>query len=211
MSIIKQKQGFLLCVYGTLIGQLLFTFSIVHYLRNSPYSSYTNQSIWVYLLVSLALLFLLFVPMPVYAQIIVFTIFSFVEACLLHQVSNLIPEEIVDQVLIGSISIFIGMSIFAVVLTGMNIDISFLGVYLMASLIGLLISSVVVLLFGRTTTKSIYKFLSILGLTLFSVFVMYDTNVMLQSNQKNFVVAAINFYLDFVNIFVNLLSLESSS
>ena len=59
-------------------------------------------------------------------------------------------------------------------------------------------------------SKSMFKIIVYFGLTLFSLFVLYDTNQMLLNYNKNSDVldSTMNFYLDIINIFSNLFALE---
>ena len=51
------------------------------------------------------------------------------------------------------------------------------------------------------------KGLAAFSLFLFSMYVIYDTNKLMQRNYYgDFITAALDFYLDIINIFVNLLS-----
>jgi FtsH-binding integral membrane protein len=50
----------------------------------------------------------------------------------------------------------------------------------------------------------------IFGLTLFSVFIIYDTNQILQKDYYgDFITASMDYYLDIINIFVKLVNLMS--
>jgi FtsH-binding integral membrane protein len=59
-------------------------------------------------------------------------------------------------------------------------------------------------------SKFMFKIIVYFGLTLFSLFVLYDTNQMLLNYNKNSDVldSTMNFYLDIINIFSNLFALE---
>jgi len=51
------------------------------------------------------------------------------------------------------------------------------------------------------------KIITICSLMLFSVYIVYDTNSILQRNYYgDFITASMDYYLDIINIFVNLLS-----
>jgi FtsH-binding integral membrane protein len=221
-----KKQGFLLSVYGILIVELLVTFFVVYYFRDHPsLSKITKQSIIIYFIASMGLVLLLvFVPMPIWLKFVLFTILSTVLGGLLHQASALLPEELVTQVLAGTIAVFVAMSVVALILASMGIDLSWMGSLLLAALVGLIVASLIVYIVSyfnaqsqspsaaetAGTMKGIHKILLVIGLILFSVYVMYETNIMLQKNYNEDVVsAALGLYLDFVNIFTHILGLES--
>ena len=51
------------------------------------------------------------------------------------------------------------------------------------------------------------KIITICSLLLFSVYIVYDTNSILQRNYYgDFITASMDYYLDILNIFVNLIS-----
>ena len=54
-----------------------------------------------------------------------------------------------------------------------------------------------------------YRLLSGIGLLLFSAFIVYDTNKILQKDYYgDFVTASLDYYLDIINIFIRLLTLN---
>lgn len=92
--------------------------------------------------------------------------------------------------------------------------------YLMMGLFGLIIASTINLFFGF---KSVDLFISILGIVIFMGLTIYDTKrVVDMNNEYGFqmtedeftkigIIGALNLYLDFLNIFLYLLRLFSSS
>ena len=209
--LVKKKSGFLTSVYMTLIIELFVTFFIVYQFRNHPtLSKFTKQSFWIYLFVSLGLILILtLIPMPIWMKLIVFTIFAGVTGGMLYNASYMVSIELINQALIGTIGIFIGMTILAVGLAAIGIDLSFMGLILLGALIGLLVASLVVRLMSNEKTSKAHKILLIIGLILFSIYITYSTNIMLQKDyNQDFVSAAIDLYLNFVNVFGRMLALE---
>lgn len=211
-NLFQHKRSFLTAVYATLIVQLCITFAIVYSFRNHPgLSRATKQSMWLYLFVSLALILILsFVPMPTWVKLIVFALFSVVNGALLHHVSVVLPKELIDQALVGTIGVFVGMTILAFILAAMGVDLSWMALLLFGALVGLLVASLVVL-FVNPKSPRLQKAIIMFGLVLFAVYVTFETNIMLQKDYaRDFVSAAINLYLDFINIFIRMLTLNSN-
>lgn len=212
-KLLKQKQGFLLSVYGTLIVELMITFFIVYGFRNHPaLSNATKQSLLTYVVVSLALIFILsMVRMPVWLKLIVFTLFSIVTGALLHNATVFLPAATINQALIGAICIFLALSIVGIVLAALGYDLSWMVWMLLAGLVGLLVAHLILIFLDKNkTTTKIHRILIYFGLVLFSMYIMYETNIMLGKDYSNdFVSAAIDLYLDFVNVFTRLLALDS--
>lgn len=215
-KLLQKKQGFIFAVYSILILELMVTFGIVYGFRYNPtLSEYTKKSFWVYLLTSLGLILILtLVSMPVWLKFLLFTMFSVVTGSMLHYASHVISKEAIDQALIGAIGIFVTMSIAAVVLAYLGIDLGFLGIFLLAALIGLLVASLILLFTEKRRNvdnkiSPIYKLVLVFGLVLFSLYIMYFTNIILQKNYGNdFISAAIDLYLSFINTFTRLLILD---
>jgi FtsH-binding integral membrane protein len=208
-KLLKKKEPFLIKTYALLIVQLAITFSIVLSFRNNEkLHKLTKQNFWVYLLLTLGiLLIMIFVPMPPYVKIFLFTLFAVVFGGMLHNASVKVGSNIIESALIGTITIFITMSIFAFVLASIGVDLSFMMIILFAALFGLIIANVIVYFFAKESQK-IKKYLLLFGLVLFSIFVMVYTNTILQPGYTvSSIDAALNFYLDFVNIYSNLFQL----
>jgi FtsH-binding integral membrane protein len=59
-------------------------------------------------------------------------------------------------------------------------------------------------------TNIFHKLLLLFGLILFSIFIVYDTNIILNKNYKgDYIDASLDFYLSFVNLFIREVALES--
>lgn len=211
-KLLKNKESFLLSTYALLITQLTITFAIVYAFRNNPVvNKITRQSILLYFLLTFGIIMILsFIPMPIWLKLILFTVFAVVVGGMLHNLTVLIPINLVNNALIGTIVVFIAMTIFAFILASIGIDLSWMMTILLAALLGLIIASLIVMLFAKKDSK-LHKAILIIGLIIFSVFVIVYTNTILQPSYKeNFVDAALNFYLDFINIFTRILALEAN-
>jgi FtsH-binding integral membrane protein len=101
---------------------------------------------------------------------------------------------------------------------------SFLGFgpYLMAGLIGLIIAQIVGIILGFTgavtaqTFRDMAQVFAWIGTVLFTVFVAYDTQqmkvragAMARSKNPDYIEASLNLYLDVINLFSNIGSLNS--
>lgn len=218
IKLLKQKQGFLTAVYLTLVVQLVITFAIVYKFREHPtLSKATKQSFFVYLFLTIGIILLLTMfNFPPWVRMLLFTVFSVVIGGMLHNASAKVPAALVTQALSGAIGIFLGMTVFAFVLAGLGVDLAWMGIVLFAGLIGLLIAYIIMWLADKRRdpeTKKmtpLYRTILTIGLALFAIYIIYETNIMLQKNyNQDFISAAIDLYLDFVNVFSHLLALES--
>jgi FtsH-binding integral membrane protein len=55
-----------------------------------------------------------------------------------------------------------------------------------------------------------HKIFAIIGILLFSAYIVYDTNVILQKNYfGDFITASLDYYLDIINLFINLVNFQN--
>lgn len=87
----------------------------------------------------------------------------------------------------------------------LGINLGFFSYILLCALIGLLVAFVAMLFVP--VPKQVYKAVLVIGITLFSVYVAYDTNVILQKEYTgDFIAASISMYLDILNIFTEMIA-----
>lgn len=218
IKLLNNKKWFLMKVYSSLIFQLIITFAIVYYFRdNLKLSNMTNQSFWFYLFVSVGLLLILMFlkNLPTWIRYIILCLLSAVFGALLHHYTMNSPKELINQILLSVIGVFIGMTILAFILANMGFDLSWMAIYLLFALLGLIIAGIVLAIIRYTgsvdnkTSNNMRKVYLIIGIIIFSIMIVYDTNIMLQKEyNEDFITASIDLYLDFINIFSKLLGLE---
>ncbi|GIW22599.1 MAG: hypothetical protein KatS3mg068_1606 [Candidatus Sericytochromatia bacterium] len=84
-------------------------------------------------------------------------------------------------------------------------DFSGLGNILLFSLIGIIIASIVNIFLGSSTFNLI---ISAVSVVIFSIFILYDmSNIRRYFSDKDYIVASITLYLDFILLFQNILEL----
>jgi FtsH-binding integral membrane protein len=98
------------------------------------------------------------------------------------------------------------MFIFGVALIMSGIQLGFkTALILLFALLALIIISIVQIFIVQSSLLK--KIIVISSLILFSVYIVYDTNSILQRNYNgDFITASLNYYLDVINIFSALLS-----
>jgi len=213
IDLLQKKQGFLLQVYGTLIVELLVTFFVVYSFRNHPMlAKVTKHSFLLYFIITIVLiLILVLIPMPPIIKFLVFTLFAIVIGGMLYNATFLIPKEFITQALSGTIGVFVVMSFVGIILASLGIDLGWMGLILLGALIGLIVASLIVIFLDKNKSSLLHKTILIIGLILFGIYVIYETNIMLQKNyNQDFINAAVDLYLDFINIFVRILALEGN-
>lgn len=101
-------------------------------------------------------------------------------------------------------AMFLGLS--GVVLVSRK-DFSFLGGFLFAGLLALILVGLVGLFFPMPAMQLALAFM---GVLIFSGYILYDTSRIIQGGETNYIMATIDLYLDILNLFLNLLRLVSA-
>lgn len=101
----------------------------------------------------------------------------------------------------GTGAIFVALSLIA---STSKRDFSFLGKFLMVGLVLLILASLANLFFH---IPALALMLSAVGVLIFSGFILFDVNRIVNGGETNYVMATLSIYLDIYNLFINLLQL----
>lgn len=210
-TILKDKAGFLAAVFGTLIFQLLLVLAIVKFLPQDDQIVTLVKEYWfVNVIMQFVLIICLaIIPMPMPLKFALFTLFATLVGYMLKVTLERVPTEIVQTALVGTIVVFVFFVMVGLVISGLGINLAPIGLVLLGLLLLVIIVSIVAMF--MKSSSSFRKGLAIVTLFLFSVYVVFDTNQILQRDYSgDFVTAAIDYFLDILNIFVSLISYSSN-
>lgn len=141
----------------------------------------------LYLLKFLLLILIAFVPMPIQIKFLLLTLFSALAGTAIRSRKSL------ENALKETAYLFIILVIVGVVSVQLGIDLRPIGIILLLSLIALLIFR----LFKLTSREDYVKLLSIV----FAIFVVFDTNNILQRDYDgDFVDATLDYFQDFTSL-----------
>jgi modulator of FtsH protease len=101
----------------------------------------------------------------------------------------------------GTAAIFAGM---ATIATVSKRDFSGLGKWLFAGVLVLIVASVLNIFLQ---VPALYLVVSVLAIAIFSAYILFDVQQVVNGGETNYITATLSIYLDLYNIFVNLLSL----
>lgn len=101
----------------------------------------------------------------------------------------------------GTAAIFAGM---ATIATVSKRDFSGLGKWLFAGVLVLIVASVLNIFLH---IPALYLVVSVLAIAIFSAYILFDVQQVVNGGETNYITATLSIYLDLYNIFVNLLSL----
>lgn len=216
-ALFKQKGGsllnngnksFLLKVLANLIVQLGITYYVM-----------TNTSQidpiykWPLIIATFVLLFFIaFRDLPIYVKGIAFCLFSFCFGKLFTIYKKKYGEEAINIAVMGALSVFGIMFAIGSILLTFGIKLSpLIGTILFIALLGLIIVKLMSI-FGSSlspTKKTIYG----AGIVIFALYIVYDTNNILRRinyYDGDFFTASMDYYLDIINLFTNILGYENN-
>lgn len=194
--------------FALFFTQLLITYIIVTQLQKSDkFHSFATQHKILFFLLSfilplLIIIILAFVPMPIPLKLLLFTAFSACFGISLAYLKKYMTPEVVKAALLGCIGIFVAMFAAGLLLVLLGVNLWWLGIILLLALIGLIIASIV-FMFIDESKKSV-RIKAAIAIFIFALFIMYDTNQILQRDYfGDIVTAALDYYLDVINLFMN--------
>jgi FtsH-binding integral membrane protein len=206
-NLITSKKEFFIMIFANLIVQIGITYYVMEKTNIGPDNKDTKNKITMLTIVQIVLVLVLgFAPMPSWLKFILFCVFSAVWGYMFSSLRPIVGEDNVKMAMTGAISIFALMFAFGVglILSGIQLGYKF-GLMLFYALLILLLFRIMQIFIPTSSLTK--KILVIFSLLLFSVYVVYDTNSILQRNYNgDFITASLDYYLDILNIFSNLLS-----
>ncbi len=206
-------RSFLLVVIVIVILQLCITYYVMNR-SNNP--EITPVFIFILSIIIIIILSTFHEKIPPAIQFLIFSLFSYLFGLLFYQVKqfNNYSPELINEVILSTISVFVSMAILGFVLLSFGIKLGFkTWIILFVGILSIIISRIVLIIMKVEKSTMQHHLLSMLGIFLFSGYVVYDTNTILQGSyyaKNEHVRAALSYYLDFVNIFSNNLSLTDS-
>jgi hypothetical protein len=201
-SIFNNKK-FLLLTFSNLILQLGITYYFMKYYKEKLT---ITQIFGIWIAIFTLIIIIGFIPMPMWLKFILFTIFSTLFGIILSSLKNEVSDQVIQFAILGTISIYFTMFLIGVILILFGIQLSlWVGLLLFYLLLSLILSQIISIFFGNISQT--HKIYGILGIILFSFYIIYDTNYILQRNYfGDFITASMDYYLDILNIFISLIN-----
>jgi len=208
-KLISEKRVFFALILATLVSQLSITYYVSENVKieeEDGKKKLNSKILSAYVAIFVIILILAFITMPPWLKFILFSLFSTAFGVILGYKKSGIDPGIVKSALVGTASIFVTMFTFGVALIASGIKLGFkFGLGLLIALFFLVIISIVQIFIAESSLLK--KILVIGSLMVFSLYIMYDTNNILQRNYNgDFITASLDYYLDIIHIFSGLLS-----
>jgi FtsH-binding integral membrane protein len=201
IKLMYEKKEFLILVFANLITQLGITYYVM---ERTP--ERMDISIWPLFAAQLIIIFVMaLVPMPDFFKFLLFCFFSYTFGLMLSVLKKKYNPDMINIAIQGALTVFAfmlatGVALFA---GGINLGYKF-GTVLFWTLLALIVAQLVFVLGAKMNQA--HKILSFVGIILFALYVIYDTNKILQRDYYgNFITASMDYYLDIINLFTSFL------
>jgi hypothetical protein len=207
ISLLNGKKELMIMVFANLITQL----GITYYVMTNTKEDTKGIKYWLLIISTFVIIyFLALVPMPSWLKFILFSVFSYIWGILLASFKLKINDnDLINMSMLGTIGIFAVMFLIGVFLLVTGIQLGLKTGFILLVSLSILIIAQIFNLFYRSTI--LVKILAAIGIVIFSGYIIYDTNVILQRNYYgDFITASLDYYLDVLNIFVKLTVLNDN-
>jgi FtsH-binding integral membrane protein len=207
VKLLEEKKAFLVLVFSNLITQLGITYyTMMHFPKQGEgegdkdgYPAILYKKWFLFLSILGILIVMAFLPMNSFFKFILFSIFSAFFGIML---SSIRENKYVSIAVAGTLCVFVAMFSFGLLSLLFNFHFG----YNTSSLLfySLILLIVVAFVFSQTN-QYFTRAISIAALVLFSLYIIYDTNHILQRNYYgDFITASMDYYLDIINIFTSI-------
>ena len=212
-KLIYEKKGFFTLILANLLFQLYITYYVSENVKvnvegegEKDAKSYDMKYIGALVAIIVIILILALITMPSWLKFILFSLFSAAFGILLAYRKYGLDAGVIRSALVGTASIFVTMFVFGLALIMSGIQLGFMtSIVLLFALLALIIISIVQYFIAQSSLLK--KLIVIATLLIFSLYIVYDTNTILQRNYDgDFITASLNYYLDLINIFSAFLS-----
>jgi len=204
LKLMYSKKEFLILVFSNLIAQLGITYYVMEK-TNNP-----NIGIWPLFFAQIIIIVVLaLIPMPEFVKFFIFCLFSYIFGVMLSGLKKKYNSDMINVAIQGALAVF-GVFLaagIALIAGGINLGYRF-GAFLFWALSALIVAQLVFVLGQKMSQAN--KILSFVGIILFALYVLYDTNKILQRDYYgDFITASMDYYLDIINLFVNFLGFNN--
>jgi hypothetical protein len=207
MNLLNQKKQLLIFIFANLIVQLGITY---YTFMHTPTNKIMPLQRFFIIIFMFILIFVLVYPMPSWIKFILFSIFSILEGLLLSSIKTPSNGKLIQMAISGAITIFVFFFTAALALMGLGVYLTNqFGLFLFFALLFLIVFGIINLLAGTATIMQ--KTFAFIGFIIFSLYIVYDTHKILRREYMgDFVTASLDYYLDIINIFLDIFTLNNN-
>ena len=206
-ELINSKKQFMVATFANLIAQLGITYYVMTHMtvKEEKHDKTIIFKLIGLFLFQIFLIGYIFSPMESWKRLLCFCVYSISNGVLLSFLTLFISPDIIKMALLGTGAIFASMFSIGLLLILSGIQLSYKwGLFLFFTLFFYILFQVYAMFYTVPVT---HKTMTTVGIVLFSLYIIYDTNQILQRNYYgDFITASVDYYLDIINIFVKLIS-----
>jgi hypothetical protein len=218
------RLGFIRKVYGILAIMLTISSFFISLSTIKPIHDYFDQRdggkdisviFYILLIISVIGIFATIIPLfcsrtiakRVPLNYILLLIFTLCESYSLFLLSACYEPQIVITAMVLTAAIVIGLTFYAMTTKS---DFTMCGGCLFACLFLFIAFGILLAIFGINNNKSVYMFVCLVGLLIYSIYLVYDTQLTMGKGAykyeiDEYVWAAVNLYIDIIEIFIYIL------
>lgn len=214
------RRGFIRKVYSILTVQLLITAGFISFfVFHKPAAAYARSHFWLFI-VALIVLIATMIALACCGEVrrkapmnfILLGLFTVAESFMLGLVSSTYRGDTVLMAVGITAVLCLGLTLFAF---QTKIDFTLCGGFLFIAVLLLMVFGIVAAILSKYGEKNqtVYLVYASLGALLFSVYLIYDTQLMMGGKHKysvspeEYIFAALNLYVDIINIFLYILTI----
>jgi FtsH-binding integral membrane protein len=198
----KKSELLILTFLNLIIQSIITRFAMIKSTKNQKRNILFNLGLFI---IQIGLIYAMLIDIPVMVKFVLFCIFSVTWGYTLASFN--LNETFVHIAFYGCLSIFGIGAFIGTMLTLFNIN---LGPKVGLGLFYMLLSLLLFGIFNILTGDTMHKIYSILCVLLFSIYIIYDTNQIMQRDYNgDFIRSSLDYYLDLVNIFASVTTLQN--
>ena len=201
--LLHEKREFLIKVYGLLCLIIFAVIFIVSELHTHPYIEKIINNYNVFLIILGIIIVVLLTRYKLYPiiKLLLIILFTCIIGLRCIYLIKIIPKHVIKCALINILVLFIITSLIGYLLYIFNIKIGFLGIILLYVLFALIITFISMTIID--VPEIFYKFALVCGIILFSIYIIYNTNLMIQDDYNGDIIdGAVELYINVFNIFI---------
>jgi FtsH-binding integral membrane protein len=201
LSLVVKNRNFLLKIFSNLFVQLGISY---YTMENTP----LIKSVWPTVIGSfVALLLIIATNLPYGVKLLIFCVFSYLIGRMNTIYKTKYGDDAISNAILGAMGVFAIMFVVGALLPVLGYKV---GIALFIALLCLLVARIFTMFSEKT--EEYKKWLSTFGIGIFGLYIAYDTNNILKRAdyyQGDFVTASMDYYLDIINLFGNMLHLNN--
>ena len=216
--LLRSKKELMLCIFLTLMLQLSISIATIKFDQERPllkdYNPIIVNIVGILIIIFIIYKIILDPKQSFFVKQVSFLLISVFFGLMISQVVHFIDDKkVVEAAAISTLVNFGVMLLVGLVIVYFKYDLGWMGIFLLIALLGVIITRIFLLFTDKEKREKSNYYLSRLVVLLFSLYIIYDTNIILlkykNKDNTHCVMGALDYYLDIVNLFTEYLRINS--